>query len=162
MNNIFRYTKKLTNMCFWIGAIMLCLSVIMIIAEIVLRRFFSSSLYITDEYTGYLLCAVATMGMAFTLREKGHIRMTIFYTFLSPKRKECFDKIVCLVGFLFFVYLTFATGNLFLRSLLGGVRAMSVSQTYIAIPQFFMPLGFLALAMQFLEDFFISSPTKNA
>lgn len=162
MKEFVKYTKKLTNTCFWIGSVMLCLSVIMIITEIILRRFFSSSLYITDEYTGYLLCGVATMGMAFTLREKGHIRMTIFYTFVSEEWKSSIDKIICLIGFVFFVYLTFVTGTLFWRSLIGGVRAMSVSQTYIAIPQFFMPLGFFAMALQFVEDLFTLSLGSNA
>ncbi len=157
MKEFTKYTKKLTNGCLLIASVMLCVSVIMIISEIILRRFFSSSLYFTDEYTGYFLCGIATMGMAFTLREKGHIRMTILYTFVSEQWKSNIDKIICLIGFVFFVYLTLVTGNLFWRSLIGGVRAMSVSQTYIAIPQLFMPLGFFAMALQFVEDLFAIS-----
>jgi len=133
---------------------MLCLSVIMIITEIILRRFLNSSLYITDEYTGYLLCGIATMGMAITLREKGHIRMTIIYSFLSNEWKACFDKIISLTGFVFFICLSIFTGNLFWKSLVGGVRSMSVAQTYVAVPQLFMPVGFFVMSLQFLEEFF--------
>jgi len=157
---IVKYIKKMTNFCFYLSSMMICLSVAIIIIEIILRRFFSSSLYVADEYTGYLLCGVIMMGLASTLREKGHIRMTIFYEFLSMKNKLIVDKIIHIVGFIFLAYLAIVTGNLFWRSAIGGVRAMSLSQTYIAIPQFFMPLGFFVMSLQFFENIYYDFKTK--
>ncbi len=133
---------------------MLCLTTIMILVEIILRRFFNSSLYFTDEFTGYFLCGIVMMGMAITLRDGSHIKMTALYEFLPEKYKLILNKIIDFVGLIFCIYLTSVTYNLFWRSVLGKVRSMGVSKTYIAIPQFFIPLGFLIMAFQFLEKIY--------
>lgn len=49
---------------------MLCVALVMICAEIVLRSVFDRTLYITDEYSGYLMCGLTFCALAYTLREK--------------------------------------------------------------------------------------------
>jgi len=161
MRILVKYINKVTNLCLYIAGIMLCLTVAIIITEIILRRFFNSTLYITDEYSGYLLCGIATMGMAFTLREGGHIRMTALYGHLSDRNKLIVDKIIDFIGLIFFAYLTFFTANFFWESAIGGVHALSISETYIAIPQILMPLGFLAITFQFLEKIYYDFNEEN-
>lgn len=161
MRILIKYINKVTNLCLYIASIMLCLTVGIIITEIILRKFFNSTLYITNEYCGYLLCGMATMGMAFTLRERGHIRMTALYDSLSDRNKLIVDKIIDFIGLIFFAYLTFFTAKLFWESAIGGVRALSISETYIAIPQFFMPLGFLIMTFQFLEQIYYDFNEEN-
>lgn len=140
----------------WLGAVlsgaMLCLALILFVAEIILRSFFSSTLYITDEYAGYLMAALTFCSLAYTLSERGHIRMTFLHQIIKGRRRAQLDIICCIVGFSFCTWLFYLTGSGFLDSLATGSRSMQISETPLAIPQFFLPFGSLLLMLQFIAE----------
>jgi len=56
------------------------------------------------------------------------------------------------VGLIFFIIVTYTTTNFFWDSVVSKTRSMQISSTYIAIPQFFMPLGSFLMTLQFLTE----------
>jgi len=132
----------------------------MILVEIAVRSFSGQSTFITEEYSGYLLCWFAFLGMAYTLKTDGHIRVTMLLSRLGPRRKALLEIFSGLVGLGVFVYLTVYLGMLFLDSVSTGVRSMHVSQTPLFIPQIVPVLGSALMAVQFVS--FVASRLKHA
>ena len=150
-----RFIRSIDTLSGWIGGlagVLLCLGLALVAAEIVLRTAFSRTLYVTDEYSGYLMCGLTFCGLAYTLRERGHIRMSLVHGIVKGRPRHLLDLICCLVGMIFALVLGWYTGHSFWDSLVTGAQSMQISATYLAIPQSFLPLGALMLALQFLAE----------
>jgi TRAP-type C4-dicarboxylate transport system permease small subunit len=139
------------------AGIMMLIGVALVIAEIMVRALFDSTLYITEEYTAYLMVAITFLGLAYTLKEKGHIRMVFLHKFVKAGKARILLEIYSFfVGLAVFVVITVTTAEFFWDSVASGTRSMQISRTYLAIPQSAMPLGSLLITLQFAAEFFRS------
>ena len=136
-----------------LAGVMLVIGLFLTSVEIILRSAFSSTLFITEEYSGYLMCGLTFCGLGYTLREKGHIRMTFLHRIIAGKSRSGLDAACCAAGFFFCAVITGFTGEFFWDSVVTRSQSMQISETYLAIPQFFMPLGALIMTLQFLGEF---------
>ncbi len=153
MKRLIAFSDKLSNFGGNLSGIMMVIGLILVVSEILVRGLFSKTLYITEEYTGYLMAGLTYVALGYTLKEKGHIRMTFLLTYL-PERKRLVLEMVCFaIGFSFSIGLTYVTFMFFLDSLMSGSRSMQVSGTPLAIPQFFLPFGASIMTLQFLAEF---------
>jgi TRAP-type C4-dicarboxylate transport system permease small subunit len=148
MKPLIRFIDKLSLLGGYAAGVMTCLGLVIVLVEIIARSLFDATIYVTDEYSGYLMCGLAFCGLAYTFKEKGHIRMVFLYKSLKD-RPRLFLEIGCLTaGLIFCVFLTYYTGLFFWDSVVSGSQSMQITETYLAIPQFFMPLGSLILTLQ--------------
>jgi TRAP-type C4-dicarboxylate transport system permease small subunit len=139
-----------------LAAAMLCAGLGLIVAEIVARTAFDHTLFIAEEYAGYLMCGLTFCALAYTLRDKGHIRMTFLLKVVKGRPRIYLDLVCFAVGLVFCAGLTWFTGLFFWDSLISRSQSMQISETYLAIPQFFMPLGAFLMTLQFLGEIFRS------
>lgn len=65
--------------------------VLLMVAIVILRYFFQFGSIAMQESIMYLNAAVFTLGAAYTLKERGHVRVDIFYSRLSPPRQGLVD-----------------------------------------------------------------------
>ena len=152
MKLLIRGIDRISALIGALAGLMLCGALLMICAEIVLRSVFDRTLYITDEYMGYLMCGLTFCALAYTLKEKGHIRMTLLFRLLSERKREQLNLLCCVAGLLFSLYLTYVCASFFWDSVATRSQSIQISATYLAIPQFFMPLGAFMLSLQFLAE----------
>lgn len=68
----------------WIVFGALCL----VLAEVVTRYFFNRPLGLADEFGGYALVAITFLGLAYTLKEKAHVRVTMVVDRLPPQGQK--------------------------------------------------------------------------
>lgn len=155
-----QFTKKLINVLDKLSGFggllagtMMCLGVVLIVSEIVLRTGFSSTLYVTEEYAGYLMAMLTFCALGYTLRDRSHIRMTFLHKVVIGRPRIYLDMACFVIGFCFCVLLTYFTFNFFWDSVVIGSRSMQISRTYLAIPQAFLPFGSLIISLQFLSEF---------
>ena len=127
-------------------------STILVLAETIVRSAFDKTLYITEEYSGYLMAALTFLALAYTLKEKSHIRMTFLHSVVKGRAKIWVDLFAFSVGFTFCAVLTYTTFDLFWDAVVTQTRSMQISQTYLAIPQFFIPFGTFVMMLQFLAE----------
>lgn len=133
-----------------ISGIFILLAVSIVIIEVALRTFFHSTIYISEEYTAYLLVAISFFSLAYTLKEDGHIRVRFLYDAVKgTKARNYLNLIAFTAGLIVFSVVTVVTFNLFWDSVLLGSQSLQISRTYLAIPQFAMPLGSFILTLQF-------------
>lgn len=153
MKKLIRLIDNLSGLGGWTAGILMVLALLLSVAEIVIRSGFDRTLYITDEYTGYFMAMLTFMGLAYTLRERGHIRMMFLPHIIRGRAHILFNMVCYVVGFLFCAGLTYFTGEFFWDSVVSESQSMQVSETYLAIPQFFLPVGSLLMTLQFAAEF---------
>ena len=150
MQRILKYIDTLSS---WGGAasgasIVLITSLILI--EIAVRTLSGRSTFITEEYSAYLLVCFVFLGMSYTLREDGHIRVNLVLSRLKAPWRDVAELCCAVLGFFAFAYLTWYVTILFLDSLSTGVTSMHVSKTPLCIPRAIPVIGSLMMALQFL------------
>lgn len=154
-----RIIDKISTFFGYIAGILIVLGTGIIMTEIFMRSVLDSTIYITDEYIAYFMVAITFFGLAYTLKDKEHIRMTFLHKlklFKGGKPRFYLDLYAYTVGLIVFVFITIATFNLFWDSVVTGTRAMTLTRTYLAIPQFAMPVGSVLITLQFLAEIFRS------
>jgi len=135
-----------------IAGYLMLIGVTLVLTEVIIRAFFDKTLYITEEYTGYLMVAITFLGLAYTLKEKGHIRMVFLQKALKGKARIFLDIYAFTIGLVIFAIITRTTGSFFWDSVISQSRSMQISETYLAIPQFVMPLGSFLVTLQFIAE----------
>jgi TRAP-type C4-dicarboxylate transport system permease small subunit len=153
MEKFVRVIDRITHAFGIIAGIMMLIGVALVLSEIIVRALFDSTLYITEEYTAYLMVAITFFGLAFTLKEKGHIRMVFLHKFVKGgKARILLDLYSFTIGLTVFAVITGTTADFFWDSVVSGTRSMQISRTYLAIPQSAMPLGSLLITLQFAAE----------
>ncbi len=147
-----RLCDRLSVACGVASGALMVVSTLLVLAEVLVRTAFSKTLYITEEYSGYLMAALTCLALAYTLKEKSHIRMTFLHTIAKGKIKIWIDLFAFMVGFSFCALLTYTTGEFFWDAVVTNSRSMQISQTYLAIPQFFVPFGTFVMMLQFAAE----------
>ncbi len=137
----------------WAAGVLMVIALVIGVSEIVTRYAFGKTLYIADEYSGYLMAMLTFLGLAYTLRERGHIRMMFLMHILKGRRRVIFNMICMFVGFVFCIGLIQFTGEFFWDSVVNQTQSMQITETYLAIPEAFLPIGSFFLLLQFLSEF---------
>jgi TRAP-type C4-dicarboxylate transport system permease small subunit len=136
------------------GAVIAALAALAILTlvctEVFLRELLDQSTLIADEMSGYLNVAIVYLGLAYTLREGGFIRVEAIYNRLADKAGRIVPWFIVLasltyVGILFWFMVEHVT-----YSFRSDIRSMFVSQTPLYLPQLLIPIGLGILALQFL------------
>lgn len=153
MEKITRFSDILSGIGGALSGIMIAAGTLLVLSEIVVRSVFNGTLYVTEEYSGYLMAALTFLALGYTLREKGHIRMTFLHNVFQGRSRLILDMICYVIGFAFSAVLTWVTFLFFWDSFVSGTRSMQISETWLAIPQFFLPAGAFLLTLQFLAEF---------
>lgn len=153
MEKIIRMIDRMTTAFAVLAGLFMLLGVTLVITEVIVRTAFSSTIYISSEYSAYFMVALTFLGLAYTLKEKGHIRMVFLQRVIKgEKARFILDMYSFTIGLVLFAIITVVTFNFFWDSVLSGSRSMQISRTYLAIPQFSMPLGSLLLTLQFAAE----------
>lgn len=152
MEKFVRLCDRLSQACGIIAGLMMLTGIALVLIEIIIRTLFSATLYITEEYTGYLMVGITFLALSYTLKEKGHIRMVFLHTVLKGKAGIALDILTYTTGLAVCALITVTTSRFFWDSVVTQSRSMQISETYLAIPQFLMPLGTFVMALQFAAE----------
>ncbi|MEF8823619.1 MAG: TRAP transporter small permease [Desulfohalobiaceae bacterium] len=155
MRRLQRYVEGLCRAGAFLAALFMGLTVTLIVMEIGLRTFFSTSTMVTAEYSGYFLVATVSLGLAYTMHHRGHIRITLIYDRLPAWIRHKLDLAAALValgicGFAIYYSVLMVYDNYSM-----GMTADTVAETPLWIPEAAVPAGlilfFLELAAFFLR-----------
>lgn len=131
------------------AAIGIVLILAIICVEVVLRQF-KMSLLVADEIAGYLNAAVVFLGLAYTLREGGFIRVELLYDRFKGGLKQLVRWFIVLVGTVYVGVLLYYSILHVIYAYKKDTRAISVIETPEWIPQSAAVIGFAVLLLQLL------------
>ncbi len=128
-----------------------CIVAILLVVctEVVLRQF-RQSLLVTDEIAGYLNAAAVFLGLAYTLKSGGFIRVEVVYDAMPPALKALARWVFTTIATVFvgvilyyaFLHVRYAFSH--------DTRAVSVLETPEWIPQSVMVIGLSVLILQLI------------
>ena len=143
MQRLISAAHGLSRVLVWIGGAMILLSAFLVTVEVFLRKFFGTSLAGADEISGYAFGVATTLGFAYALFERAHIRVDALFTLLPRTARIVlnFVGLGLLIGFAGIVAWT--AWGLVADTLTHGSRSITPMRTPLAIPQIPWLFGWL-------------------
>lgn len=149
--------KKILNYCYEylfnivkIGSMVCIFCMIgLLIVDVFFRYFLKKATLISYSMTGYFLVGITYLGLAYTLRQGGHIRVTAVIDCLKPKTKEWWVFFVDCFALFFIIILFIQSTRLVKFSLEVDLKATTFTGEPMWIPQILVPIG---LGFFIIED----------
>ncbi len=104
------------------------------------------------DFTGFFLVAATFFALPYTLREGGHIRISLLIRHLGPTARRVTDAWCLGAAGVLTGYFAWYAVNLTLESLVFGDRAVGMVALPLWIPQSAMALGSILLLVALLDD----------
>ncbi len=142
-----RWVGHLARVCGVLAALAVVAILAIVCIETVLRQF-QSSLLVTDEIAGYLNAAVIFLGLAWTLREGGFIRVELLYDRVHGGLKQALRWLIVLTAAIFAALTLWVCLRQVIYAFDNDTRAVSIIDTPEWIPQSVMVLGLAVLLLQ--------------
>lgn len=119
----------------WIGGALILGSALLVTVEVVIRKFFGASIAGADEISGYAFGVATSLGFAFALFERAHIRVDALFLLLPRFLRVILNLfgLALLVGFV--AIITVMAWNMVGDTLKHGSTSITPMRTPLAIPQ---------------------------
>ncbi|MBW2146341.1 MAG: TRAP transporter small permease [Deltaproteobacteria bacterium] len=101
-----------------------------------------------EEYSGYLLVTMAFLGLAYTLRTEGHIKMTLVTGKLPPKLRAGWEIVTTIFAILIISVLFWHALGFLITSIKTYERAQTVMLTPLWIPRLMLVPGYFFLMLE--------------
>lgn len=152
MQRVDRIVEKVADVGGYFSGWMVPLMMILVVVEVFMRYVIQRPLLIADEFSAYLLVALSYLGLAYTWRQRGHVRITILVAHLPSRWASRVRLGGLILTFLFLIGLSQAGFKMILYA-----RQMDLrSETFFTFPLFWPQLtvfvGFALLTLQLLIE----------
>ena len=144
-----RLVNRLADKSAALAGVAIVLILALVCVEVALRPF-KISLQIVDEICGYLNAAAVFLGLAYTLRDGGFIRVELVYDRFKGNIKQAVRWLIVLTGTAYVAFLLYYTVLHVLYLYRRDVRAVSVIETPEWIPQSVAIVGLFVLLLQLI------------
>ncbi|MBI4186683.1 MAG: TRAP transporter small permease [Chloroflexi bacterium] len=117
----------------------------MVVTEVVTRYVLRSPLMIADELGGYTVVAVTIIGLAYTWRERGHIRIEVLTSRLPIKARNWLRLTTLILATAYVPLLIYASYDLWAVSRRLGLKSDSILLTPLQWPRLILLVGSVLL-----------------
>ncbi len=131
---------------------------VLVCAEVVLRQF-KMSMLVTDEIAGYLNAAAVFLGLAYTLKSGGFIRVEIVYDSMPRPIQLAARWIFTIIATAFVAIILYYSVLHVMYAFNQDTRAVSVLNTPEWVPQAVMVVGLAVLLVQLMA--FLIARVRN-
>jgi TRAP-type C4-dicarboxylate transport system permease small subunit len=134
-----------------VSVFMLCL---LIMVSVIARYVFNSPFLYVDEIASYLMVSLVFLGLAYTLKEGGHIRVEMIVDRLSYKTRSVLGIMTGVIALLWAFFVLIGVTNIWLRYFNGRVRGYGTLQAPLWMPALPLVIGGAFLLLQVLAEIF--------
>lgn len=127
----------------WVVVGIMSLTMIEVITRYVLR----SPLMLADEFGGYALVTISIIGLAYTLKEGGHIRIRFVVSRLPVKVSNWLRVLTLTIALVYAVVASKVSYGFIVDAFQRHIRSSSWLTTPLAWPQMVIPIGFSLLCL---------------
>jgi len=113
MNKIIKALDKFIDLIGGIAALAMILMLLNVFYDVLMRYFFKNSSIGMQEMEWHLFAVVFLFGMAYALKEDGHVRVDMFYERMSPKRQALINIVGAFVFIVPFALIIINSGYAF-------------------------------------------------
>ncbi len=152
MGAVDAFFAKLTLALRVVGQVVLAFMVVTICYDSLMRYGLAAPTSWSLEINTFLIIYIAVMTAAAIQRDDEHIRITFFTSRAGPGTQRVIRAVIGLVGVAFCTIMAWRGGMMTMQAIEYGERVSSGFGTPTAFPYAMLPIGFGALAVQFLLD----------
>ena len=153
MAKLIKIIEKITDFAGGhLQALIVFVLMLMVMVEVLARYVLQSPLSLADEMGGYMLVAISFMGLGYTWKEKGHVRVELLISMLPVKIRNCFRFGTLILATLFCIPLIVGSFQMLQDSLLFESRSGSWLRTPLVYPQSILLIGSLLLLLQLIAE----------
>lgn len=141
--------RRLEGLAMALSALAIVAMTGLVTLEVVLRVGAGTSTHVSSEFAGYLLVSNVYLGLAWTFRCGGFIRVEVLYGALRGVVLRLVNLAIAAVATVTLVIYTYYLYRFVAMNMMTGVTSIYVTRTPLWIPQLAMPVGagLLTLAM---------------
>lgn len=152
MKKVIKFIDMASNIGAVFSAIFMILIVCLISVEIFLRTFFNTSTLISDEYSAYMFVFVVMLGLSYTFKEKGHIRITIITSRLGKKVQKYLEIVVLFFVLAILLFSIYYSAKMVYDTYSLDMRADTIAETPLYLPQIALPIGYTIFFLQVISE----------
>ena len=125
---------------------------LLIVYEVFMRYVLHQPPMVADEFSAYMLVALAYIGMAFTWRRRGHVRITALTSRLPTKVSNWMRVITILLALACFLMLVQVSYNHTVYSFVRNVRSSTWVLTPLAWSHMTLLIGFIIMFLLLITE----------
>ncbi|MCG8638141.1 MAG: TRAP transporter small permease [Desulfobacterales bacterium] len=125
---------------------------VMVMAEVLARYLLNAPLSIAEELGGYILVSVTFMGLGYTWKEKGHVRVELLVNLLPESIRARLRFLTLILAAAFCFPMIAGSWSMLQDSLLFEARSGSWLRTPLVYPQSVLLIGSVLLLIQFAAE----------
>lgn len=152
MNRMIAFIDALSKAGGLVSSACIVVMTLLILAEAMLRLLLGRSLFIAEEFCAYLMANFVMLGLAYTLRERGHIRVNLLLSRLGEAGRIRCELAGCVVGCAVFALLTWELWLLTIDNFVTDQRSMNVTEVPIYLPQIGLIAGSALMMLQMAAE----------
>ncbi|RCK49826.1 hypothetical protein TH25_12445 [Thalassospira profundimaris] len=125
--------------------------VVLVVAEIIARSVFNTSLAVVEECVGYFVVLLMVLGAAMALRKNDLFRVSFIADVLPPALERASRAVYIFIALAVCCVFVWRTADLVASSFSRGKISQTAMETPLWIPQLALPIGFCVLAVFLIE-----------
>ena len=147
-----RVIEIISTVTGWLSGIGVYGLTIVVFVDVVLRYFFSKSIFIADELSIYFMIYVAFIGAAMTMKKGAHIKVDLLHKHLSKKGRLWLDTVTMLVGTIICFIMTYQSALWVRYTYKTNFISPSILETPMWIPMSCVPIGLFLWSLQYVVE----------
>lgn len=139
--------EGLTNLFGYVSGWLVPLMALLVFFEVFMRYALHQPPMLADEFSAYMLVALCFLGMAYTWKERGHVRITAFVSRLPTKVSNWLRLTTLVIAFIFSLGLCQASYIYMIASFELGWHSVTWLHTPLQGIQMTLPIGYSLLSL---------------
>jgi len=142
----------LANFVGYLSGWLVPLMMMLVVVDVFMRYVMHRPLMVSDEFSAYMLVALAFLGFAYTWRQGGHVRVEVVVNYL-PRRLYAWVRLIGLIlTFIFMIEMDRAAYKMIAYALEMKMRSSTWLMFPLFWPQLTIFLGFVLLTLMLAVD----------
>ena len=140
----------------WSGKIfssLIPILMLVVLTEVAMRYVFNNPTIWTYETSTFIFGAAFMLGGAYTLIHKGHVKVDILYTRLSPRTRAIMDVVTFVFFLIFISIILWKGGDMVWKAFHSMERSGSSWNPVVWPSRLFIPIGAFLILLQGLAGF---------
>jgi TRAP-type C4-dicarboxylate transport system permease small subunit len=150
MRRLAAVVEALSDAAGAVAAAATLLLTLMVTSGVAARRVFNSPFLFVEEFSGYVVLAIVFLGLAYTMRTDGHIRVDVVLQRVRGRVRAALQAACLLVALAWSAFVVAGTWRLVAEYYTQNVLSFAYLQTPLWIPGSLMVVGAVLLALQCL------------
>lgn len=146
-----RGLRHLEAVAMVISALSIVVITVIVCAEVFLRTAVGVSTLISAEYAGYLLAANVYLGLAWTFRNGGFIRVELIHSQFRGRAAALINLLITVIATATLLVYTWYIIGFVVQNYRSGASSIFITRTVLWVPQLVMPIGSVLLTCSMIS-----------